>query len=157
MAPERVLKLALLDTGIHPRGPGEREKRYALRDIGRAEGMSALVDQWLPPMVAEAHRADQALMLSLHQMSCDAGLAVFEAQTEALLARPDVEDLLRTIGIPTLVATGSEDQWSPPSQHEDIASKIEGSALVVFKGAGHMAPAEAPEDVARALDGWLNG
>ncbi|NVJ69956.1 MAG: alpha/beta fold hydrolase [Alphaproteobacteria bacterium] len=154
-APDRVQRLALLDTGIHPRSSGEREKRYALRDVGRAKGMAALVDSWLPPMVAEAHRANETLMRSLQEMCCDAGLAMFEAQTEALLARPEVDDLLSTIRIPTLVATGSEDEWSPPSQHEEIAAKIKGSTLAVFDGAGHMAPAEAPAQVAEALDDWL--
>jgi len=155
MAPGRVLRLALLDTGIHPTQPGEREKRYALRDIGRLKGMKALVDNWLPPMVAERHRANRGLMQALHQMSCDAGLATFEAQTEALLARPDVADVLAAIRVPTLVATGSEDQWSPPSQHEEIAASIKGSTLTVFDGAGHMAPAEAPDQVAQALKDWL--
>lgn len=155
MAPERVLRLALLDTGVHPRSPGEREKRYALRDIGRTKGMTALVDSWLPPMVAEAHRANETLMQSLQEMCCDAGLAMFEAQTEALLARPGVEGLLGTINVPTLIATGSEDEWSPPSQHAEIAAMIKGSIFTVFDGAGHMAPAEAPALVAEVLDGWL--
>ncbi len=155
IAPERVVGVALLDTGIHPRQPGEQEKRYALRDIGREKGITALVDAWLPPMVAEHHRANRTLMKTLHQMCCDAGLGTFEAQTEALLARPDVEDVLSSIDVPTLVATGSEDQWSPPSQHEEIAASIKGSVLTVFDGAGHMAPAEAPDQVAQALDDWL--
>jgi len=157
IAPDRVKKLALLDTGIHPQKPGEREKRYALRDVGRTEGMNALVDVWLPPMVAEANRANRSLMATLHQMCCEAGLATFEAQIEALLARPEVEDMLAAIRVPTLVATGTEDQWSPPAQHEEIAAKIKGSTLALFEGAGHFAPAEAPEEVAKALDDWLEG
>ncbi|MCJ9427776.1 alpha/beta fold hydrolase [Kordiimonas marina] len=157
MAPGRVKKLALLDTGIHPQKPGEREKRYALRDIGRTKGMAALVDVWLPPMVAEANRSNRPLMTSLHQMCCEAGLATFEAQIEALLTRPEVEDVLAAIRVPTLVATGTEDQWSPPAQHEEIAAKIKGSTLALFEGAGHFAPAEAPDQVAKALDAWLAG
>lgn len=52
LAPERVTRLALVSTGVHPVAPGEAEKRHTLRDIGRAHGMEALVDQWLPPSSA---------------------------------------------------------------------------------------------------------
>ena len=34
--PDRVERLALVDTGVHPVKPGEREGRYRLRDLGRA-------------------------------------------------------------------------------------------------------------------------
>lgn len=37
-APERVARLALADTGVHPVRPGEAEKRFALRDLGRSAG-----------------------------------------------------------------------------------------------------------------------
>jgi hypothetical protein len=37
----------------------------ALRDLGRTEGMEALVDQWLPPMIAPARQDDPALMSRL--------------------------------------------------------------------------------------------
>ena len=53
-APERVTHLALLDTGIHPRQPGEVEKRGALVDVARREGMAAMAEKWLPPMVHPA-------------------------------------------------------------------------------------------------------
>jgi pimeloyl-ACP methyl ester carboxylesterase len=48
LAPERVERLILADTGVHPLRAGERESRYALRDLGRAEGIEKLVDAWLP-------------------------------------------------------------------------------------------------------------
>ncbi|HZF45920.1 MAG TPA: alpha/beta fold hydrolase, partial [Sphingomonadaceae bacterium] len=38
LAPERVRRLALVSTGMHPIQPGEREKREALIAIGREKG-----------------------------------------------------------------------------------------------------------------------
>jgi pimeloyl-ACP methyl ester carboxylesterase len=40
-APERVGRLALISTGVHPVAPGEADKRHALRDLGRSAGMAA--------------------------------------------------------------------------------------------------------------------
>ena len=154
-APERVERLALVDTGIHPVRPGEREKRYALYEKGCREGMAALVDEWLPPMVGEGALRDPALMARLHAMAVDSGLAVFRAQIEALLHRPDLTDLLPTIRCPTFVIVGREDRWSPVSQHEEIAAAIPGAQLRIVEGAGHMMPAEQPEAFSAVLAEWL--
>ena len=56
LAPGRIERLALVSTGIHPPQPGEATKRHALRDLGLREGAAALVDAWLPPMIAPANR-----------------------------------------------------------------------------------------------------
>jgi pimeloyl-ACP methyl ester carboxylesterase len=155
MAPERVERLALVSTGIHQVRPGEADKRFALRDLGRTEGMEALVDQWLPPMIAPAGRTDPALMSRLRRMCVEAGLDTFEAQITALLARPEVESLLPSIDCPALVVTGAEDAWAPPEQHRAIAAAIPGSVLQIIDHAGHMLPAEAPHFLNEAITAWL--
>lgn len=154
-APERVARLALVSTGIHLPREGEAEKRYALRDLGRRDGISALVDRWLPPMVAASREADLALMAPMRAMAIDQGLDVFSAQTEALLARPEVESLLPTIRCPVLVMVGREDRWSPLQQHEQIAAARPGTLLRVIEGCGHMLPAEQPEASNSAIADWL--
>lgn len=154
-APERVERLALISTGVHSVRPGEAENRFALRDVGRRDGAAALVDRWLPPMVSAVGRADQALMQRLWQMCTEAGMDAFEAQITALLNRPEVESLLPTINIPTLVAVGELDIWSPPAQHQAIATAIPHAILRIISGAGHMLPAEAPEALNKIISEWL--
>ena len=39
-APDRVTRLALVSTGVHPVAEGEAEKRHALRDLGRSQAMA---------------------------------------------------------------------------------------------------------------------
>ncbi|GAA0320179.1 alpha/beta hydrolase [Sphingomonas oligophenolica] len=153
--PDRVTRLALLSTGVHMPTPGEAPKRYALRDLGRSEGMAALVDAWLPPMVAPDRARDPHFMAPLRAMCIEAGLARFEAQIAALLSRPEVESLLPHIACPVLVAAGSEDVWSPPAQHEAIAALLPDAHLVVVEGAGHMLPVEAPDALNDAIAAWL--
>ena len=154
-APARVKRLALVSTGVHLPTTEEAPKRHALRDLGRMQGMAALVDAWLPPMVAPSRRADASFLAPLREMCIQAGLPRFEAQITALLARPEVESLLPLLTCPVLVAVGSEDRWSPPEQHAAIAALIQRAQFVVIEGAGHMLPVEAPGPLNRAIAAWL--
>jgi len=159
-APGRVTRLALLDTGFEKLADGEagereRAGRYRLRDIGRREGMLALGKEWSTGMVHPARLGDAVLMDAIHQMIGRAPLAQFEAQTEALLNRPDCTALLGEIRVPTLVLCGRDDGWSPVARHEQMARLIPGAQLVVVPDSGHMVTMERPAAVTRALADWL--
>ncbi|MEO7247293.1 MAG: alpha/beta hydrolase [Novosphingobium sp.] len=154
LAAERVAGLVIVDSGVHPVKPGERAARHAIRDIGREQGMAALVDVWLPPMVAPENRRPE-LMSQLGAMCRSAGLETFERQIGALLRRPDTEAALDQVACPALVAVGAEDMWSPVSQHQAIVERLNGAELRVIPGAGHMLPAEAPAEFNACLAGWL--
>ena len=98
-APARVTRLALLDTGYEAlaRGePGDREKagRHRLLAIAQRDGMLAMAQDWARGMVHPERLADASLMDAIHSMIARAGVAQFEAQIRALLARPDRTDLL---------------------------------------------------------------
>jgi pimeloyl-ACP methyl ester carboxylesterase len=155
LAPERIGRLALLDTGVHPRREGEEVTRQVLVDLAFAEGMGALADQWLPPMVHEARVDDPALMAPLKAMVMRATPEQHRRQIQALLNRPDAQPLLPTITCPTLVMVGRQDRWSPLAQHEEIAAALPNASLVVIEDSGHMAPVEQPERVTQALLDWL--
>jgi pimeloyl-ACP methyl ester carboxylesterase len=159
-APERVARLALLDTGSEALArdeAGERERagRYRLLQIARREGMLAMARDWARGMVHPARLADAALMDDIHSMIVRAGVAQFEAQIGALLARPDRTELLRGLRLPTLVLCGRDDMWSPLARHEDMARFIPASQLVSVPDCGHMSTMERPEAVTSALLGWL--
>lgn len=155
LAPERVSRLALADTGMHTVKPGEAELRYRLRDVGRVEGAAALVDSWLPPMIGPVHRTDAAVLGPLRAMAIDAGVTVYENQIEALLNRPDPFPLLADIDVPVSAIVGEDDQWSPVAQHRAIVEQVPGAHLHIIEQAGHMAPAEEPERFNRAVSAWL--
>ena len=152
-APDRVERLALVSTGTHPVGAGEAAKRHALRDIGRTQGMAALVDQWLPPMIAPDNRP--ALYAPLHAMASEQGLDAYEAQIHALLTRPPLEDLLPRITCPVLSCTGALDAWSPPAQAEAIAQACPNATLEIIDEAGHFLPIERPALFNAAIARWL--
>ena len=160
LAPERVSRLALLDTGYIglPAGAaGEEEaaKRYALLDIARKQGVRAMATQWVQGMVDPARLGDAALIESIVAMFERQSADIFAQQITALLARPDATPVLRSIRVPTLVLCGRSDSWSPPAQHEQIAELVPGSHLQVVEHAGHMCPMERPDAVAQPLLAWL--
>ena len=155
LAPQRVRRLALVSTGIHPLAPDEREKRAALQQIGYDKGFAALVDHWLPPMVAPANRTNPAIYDPMREMCLSMGQQVFDAQIKALLDRPEVESLVATITCPTLVCTGELDTWASPAQHETIAAAMPNARLEIVPGAGHMIQLEAPEALNAAITRWL--
>lgn len=155
LAPRRVRRLALVSTGVHGLMQGEAKKRRSLQQIGWDKGFEALIDTWLPPLVAPANRKNPAIYRPLRQMNVEAGQEVFDAQIHALVSRPEVEDLLPRIDCPVLVMTGELDTWAPPAQHAEIAAVIPNSELVIVPGAGHMIQIEAPDAVNAAITDWL--
>jgi len=159
LAPQRVARLALLDTGAHPLAAGdagakERTGRMALLDIARAQGMRAMGRQWARGMVHPS-RLHTPLFDAILDMQARSSPEQFAAQQQALLKRPDAGPLLPTIGCPTLVLCGQEDSWSGPAQHQAMAAAIPGARLVIVPHCGHMCTMEQPAAVSAALRDWL--
>ncbi|MBN8831259.1 MAG: alpha/beta fold hydrolase [Sphingomonadales bacterium] len=153
--PERVAGIALVSTGVHLPRPGEADGRFALLSRGVEQGMEALVDAWLPPMVWEPNRSRAGLMDNLTAMCLDVGLDSYERQIRGMLARPEVESLLPTIRCPAMVAVGEHDAWASAAQNKAIADAIPGASFVCIPDAGHMVPVEAPQAMTDALARWL--
>jgi pimeloyl-ACP methyl ester carboxylesterase len=154
LARERVLRLALLNTGVHTVRDGEPQSRGRLLRLAQEQGMSALAAEWLPPMMAGGPRTME-LIPRLTAMVERSTPESYTAQINALLNRPEALSVLPTINVPTLLLSGSEDSWSPVSQHETMRRRIPHATLFEIHGAGHMAPFERPDAVALALREWL--
>jgi pimeloyl-ACP methyl ester carboxylesterase len=155
-APDRIERLAILDTGFRPARAGEAETRSRLVRIAFEDGMGALARAWLPPMLSPRHARDEALMADLTAMVERASPRLFQRQIGALLTRPNAYGGLAAIPCPTTVIVGRLDAWSPLAQHQEMAAQIPRAQLCVIEDSGHMAPAEQPEAVADALAAWMN-
>jgi pimeloyl-ACP methyl ester carboxylesterase len=155
LASERVERLALLDTGIHPLREGEMERREEIVRFARENGMEALARRWLPGMVCEKSLANAALMKTLTEMVVSKNPDLHERQIRALVNRPDASAYLARIRCPVLLVVGAQDQWSPVSQHEDMLRLLPDARLEVIPGAGHFALLEQASEVARVVAGFL--
>lgn len=156
IAPERIARLALLDTGMHPLGPNERARRLEFVRIGREEGMEALARVWLPAMVHEPNRTPE-LVAGLTAMVLRRDAQLHERQIKALTNRPDASAYLGKVRCPVLLAAGEHDNWSPVAHHEEMAALIPGARLEVIAGSGHFTLVERPVETAAILEEFLQG
>jgi pimeloyl-ACP methyl ester carboxylesterase len=160
IAPQRVKRLALLNTGADARpsgeaGAAEERKRRELLDIAKTQGMRAFAQAWLPPMMKPGRMADKSLVDSIFAMLERKTPEIYEMQMLALLNRPDARPVLPAIKCPTLLLSGREDSWSPPARHQEMAAVIPNSRVAIVADSGHMAPMEQPAAVAQAMREWL--
>jgi pimeloyl-ACP methyl ester carboxylesterase len=156
-APQRVQKLALLDTSARPESPEQtvrRKPQIALAQDGRFAEVPPLQ---FPFFVHRNRQGDDALRTRVRLMAEETGAEVFLRQQHALITRADARPLLATIKCPTLVLVGDGDELTPPALSRELADGIAGSRLVIVADCGHLSTMERPEAVNRALVEWMNG
>lgn len=154
-APERVDRLALLDTNPLAESPGMAARRGPQIDsVLRGNLREVMRDEMKPNYLAETPRKDGILDLCM-VMAMALGPEVFVAQSKALRARPDRRDTLRSLNCPALVLCGRHDRLCPLERHEMMRDLIPGARLEVIEDAGHMPTLEQPERTTAALGRWL--
>ncbi len=154
-APERVQKLALIDTSARADTRQQTEHRETLIDLCRAGEINEVLDHVLPAFVSQAHLQDRSLVDRIRAMASRIGCEAFIREQRAIMSRDDKRAMLKTITCDTLVLCGREDQLTLPEFHTELAELIPGSRLVVIDESGHFAPMEQPERVAEAMQRWL--
>lgn len=155
-APERVLKLALLDTTFRPDPPArQRLRERQIERVRRGDLAGVLRDELKPNYVAACHRDKRELLDDVLAMGLREGAAVFVDQSRALQRRPDSAATLGRIECPTLVLCGAEDRLCPPALHREMAARIARAELHIIDACGHLAPMEQPEAVTGLLRRWL--
>ncbi|KRE03863.1 alpha/beta hydrolase [Bosea sp. Root670] len=155
-APERVTRLALLDTSAKPATPETnlpREQMIALAEKGAFDNVTTLLWQKL---VAPARLTDEPLRLLVRGMADDVGAEGFVRQQKAIMKRPDSRPLLAGLSIPVLVLVGQEDEITPVAEAQEMAGLVGARGrLAIVPGSGHLSTLEAPEVVTAELLRWL--
>jgi 3-oxoadipate enol-lactonase/4-carboxymuconolactone decarboxylase len=147
-APGRVASATLLCTGARIGEPaGWQERAAAVRADGTESLLESAPGRWFGPGFAD-RSADiaKALLTDL------AGThnASYAAACEAL-ADFDVRARLHEISTPILAIAGAHDAVTPPSSLRHIATGVLHGRLVVLDRVAHLAPAEAPHEVAQLI------
>lgn len=155
-APERVTRLALLDTAIHPDAADRAASRRALDAAARTPGrFHGFGDRLLATYLDPRNRDDAAIVARIRGMTERLGPEVFLRQNA--IARQDGTETLRSLAVPLLILCGASDAVTPPEIHRAMAALVPEARLVIVPGAGHMTPIEQPEAVSLALRSWLLG
>jgi 3-oxoadipate enol-lactonase/4-carboxymuconolactone decarboxylase len=146
--PARVESLALVCSSARFGEPGPWKERA---ERVRAEGVDWLAEsapaRWFAPGtgttgVTRGLVADQRAASPTGYAACCEALAAY-----------DLTGQLGRIAAPTLVIAGRQDAATPPVHARQLADGIARSTLTELDGAGHLAPAEQPEQVLAALCG----
>ena len=160
LAPARVQKIILMDTGYLPRQPGpagdtEKAGRMALLDMARQKGVRAMGKEWVKGMVHPGRLNDAPLIEAILAMFERKTADRFARQQNALLTRPDASPALRALRVPTLLLCGRQDSWASVAQHTAMQVLAPHAQLRVIEDAGHMVLMERPEATVQVLRQFL--
>jgi pimeloyl-ACP methyl ester carboxylesterase len=153
-APERVTRLALLDTSAAPDGDrraAERRKALESLKVGRFVGVTRRI---LPQLVHASH-VEGPVGEAVMAMAQRVGAEAYKRQQQAILSRPDSRPLLGMLTVPTLVVVGDSDKVTPPARAQEIHDGIAGARLHVVSECGHLPALEQPAETTRLLRDWL--
>ncbi|HEX7789663.1 MAG TPA: alpha/beta fold hydrolase [Afipia sp.] len=154
-APERVARLALLNTSARPEIPELSEKRRAWISEVKQGGYRAVLDRLFANYVHPSRIGDAGLKKIVLDMADDVGPDAFVWQLEAITGRSDSRPTLATIKCPTLVLTSDTDNMMPADASSEMANGIPGAKLVKIADCGHLTQLEKPQAVTDALLDWL--
>lgn len=156
-APERVLRLALLDTNARADGPEAMERRLRLIDIAESGRFSQVMPGMVGNLVHPRRLGSDDFVGMILTMAERVGPKAFVRQQRAIMGRPDGRDDLRRIACPTLVLFGRQDTLTPIELHLEMAAAIPGARFVVIEDAAHLTPVEQPQAISAVLRYWLQG
>lgn len=156
IAGKRIERFAVMDTGVHGVQPGEANKRLPLLAAAERQGLQAVADAWILPMLHPERHNDTRLIADITAMILRNSVEDYRGQVEALLQRQDQTPYLARIEQQVWLLCGDADTWSPPAQHASMQQLLRASELRIIAGAGHMSTLEQPDAVSQILLEWLN-
>jgi pimeloyl-ACP methyl ester carboxylesterase len=155
-APQRVARLALLNTHARPDTPESTANRRRLMELADRD-FEAVINALMPKLMTEAHLKDPVLTGIIGAMALATGKDAFKRQERAIIARIDSRPHLAAIRCPTLVVAARDDQLMPVEILEELSHGIRGARLAVVEECGHMASIEQPAVVTGLLREWIAG
>lgn len=154
-APERVERLALVNTQARPDTPEATANRRAQMAAAQGGNYDKAMEALYPLLVHPSRRDDAELRRVNYEMFADITPEDFVRQQTAIIGRVDSRPTLSAIRCPTLVLTGDQDLLLPHHLSDEMAEGISGAALVTIPACGHMPQFERPEATVAALTDWL--
>ena len=156
-APERVSRLALLDTTARDDSPEKKSERQGFAEKALEPGfdIKAVTEHMLPIFIHERRLEDEVLTADIFAMAERFGADAFARNQLLMMKRPDSRPGLGAITCPTLVLCGRQDKLTPLELHVELVQAIPNAALVVVEDSGHLSTMEQPHAVSAVLRHWL--
>lgn len=154
-APERVTRLALLNTNARADTPEQTANRRQAIELAQQGKMKAVVAASINRLIHPDRLDDRPLVESVYAQADRVGVAGYVNQQNAIIGRVDSRDSLKAINCPALVVCGRQDALSGPEIHAEMADAIPGGRLAIIEECGHLSPMERPHAVTALLRDWL--
>jgi pimeloyl-ACP methyl ester carboxylesterase len=154
-AADRVVKLALLDTGARAETAEQTARRQAPIAMAKSGRFAQVAEDAFTVFVHPDRLEDAALKALVKAMADDTGVEAYLRQQQAIMHRPESRPSLAAITCPTLVLVGAQDKATPVELAQEIAAAIAGARLVVVPDCGHLSTIERPGTVTEAMVAWM--
>jgi 3-oxoadipate enol-lactonase len=154
---ERIAGIVLCNTKAQPDTPEARATRLqSAKDVLEkgTEPFFASQATRLMGKTTQASRPDlvDGALRMMRKMSAEDVAQVQRGMAE----RPDSMPVLKTINVPAMVITGTEDELTGIPEAEAMHKTIPRSELKIVSKAGHYSPWEQPEEIGRLLRQFLD-
>lgn len=157
-APDRIQRIALLNTNARPADPGfELAICEQLMEQARAEGVAAVAETLIPHFLSPPCQNNEAMRQIVFAMAEATGVENMHNQMQACMKRPDSRPDLPRVSAPTLIISGLEDLLTPPEQHEEMADLLPNASFEIIDDCGHLSTIEQPNAVNALLQDWIRG
>jgi pimeloyl-ACP methyl ester carboxylesterase len=151
-APDRIARLALINSNHHGDRPERRTRRLDQLAAATESDLPGLIERdYLPRYLHLQRPGHRALILD---MARELGMDCFRAQTVALASRPDAKESLRALVCPTLIIGATEDPLCPPAVQFEMRRMVVHSDLLMLGNCGHFSMLERPDAVSHAMCSW---
>lgn len=154
-APERVVRLALLDTGSRADSEEQTKRRRGLLQLAELGKFKGVTPRLMPLLIHPDRQNDEVLTTTVMGMSARVGQDGFFRQQRAIMGRPDSRGDFKDYDLPVMVLCGRQDALTPVDLHEEMASLIAGARLCLVEECGHLSTLERPHAVTALMRDWL--
>ena len=90
IAPERIARLALLDTSARPDMPEQKAAREKFIAMAEAGKLADIVETLAPRFLHRNRSNDETLRRTIRDMAADTGVDAFVRQEKAIMSRPEL-------------------------------------------------------------------
>lgn len=155
-APERLSSLALISTTAAPEEPSAATKRQETLTRAHRSGLASYQRANLAQCLFDPSATPVEMTESLVATAKRLGFGALQAQTTAIVARPDSRPDLERSRVPLFVLAGADDAIISVAHAREMHVLRPDAQYHELPNCGHCPPIEAPDTVASLYDQWLD-
>ena len=153
-SPERVTRLALLDTTLRTDTPEKIENR--LNTISECEaGRYDMVIQNMFNVLLHPDHQQGDIRNFVTEMARRVGSESFVLRHKAMMGRKDGREILAHTDIPVRAICGRQDAMNSVQEHMEISDMVSRGRLSIIEECGHMTILECPQAATALMRDWF--